>query len=689
MADRYPPVNPRFPHFLHGGDYNPDQWAATPEVWAEDMRLMREAGCNAMSVGIFSWVSLEPAEGRYDFGWLDRIMDMLAEAGAYAVLATPSGARPAWLSAAYPEVLRVRADRVRMMHGGRHNHCFTSPVYREKVRAINTRLAGRYKEHPALLVWHVSNEYGGDCHCPLCQDAFRAWLRQRYGGDLGRLNEAWWTRFWSHSFTAWEQIESPGPIGEGSIHGLNLDWKRFVTAQTADFFRAEIEPLKRLTPAVPVTTNFMGTYPGLDYRKLAPHADVVSWDSYPAYHDRPGDWRIAASVSFTHDLNRCLKGGRPFMLMECTPSVTNWKPVNKLKRPGVLRAEALQAVAHGSDTVQYFQWRKGRGGSEKFHGAVVGHSGRSDTRVFREVAGVGRMLARLDPVVGTTVRPEVAVVYDWENRWAIEDAAGPRRERKDYVETCANHYQPFWSAGVPVDVIGADDDLSRYRLVVAPMLYMVRPGTAERLESFVAAGGTAVFTYLSGVADESDRCFLGGFPGPLRRMAGIWAEEIDVLYDDESVPVRALEGNECGLSGEYRAEVFCEIVHAETARPLAVYGGEFYAGSPAAAVNRFGRGAVYYVASRNDERFQRDLLGGLIRSLGLRRVLDTDLPEGVTAQMRTDGEREFVFVINFTREPRDVLLPGRFADCEDGAEVSGTLRLDGYGARALERTAPR
>ena len=326
--NKYSPISGKFPHFLHGGDYNPDQWKDTPEIWEEDMRLMKLAHCNAMSVGIFAWSSLEPEEGHFTFDWLDEIMDKLAKNGGYAVLATPSGARPAWMSFKYPEVLRVQANRQRILHGARHNHCYTSPIYREKTRIINRKLAERYKDHPALLIWHVSNEYGGECHCDLCQAAFREWLKVKYEGDLDKLNRAWWTGFWSHTYTDWSQIESPAPHGERSVHGLNLDWKRFVTDQTIDFFKSEIAPLKEVTPDIPVTTNFMGTYTGLDYWKFARELDVVSWDNYPMWHGEQPDWELGAKIGFVHDINRSLRGGKPFMLMESTPSMVNWAPVN-------------------------------------------------------------------------------------------------------------------------------------------------------------------------------------------------------------------------------------------------------------------------------------------------------------------------------------------------------------------------
>ena len=397
MSARFAPISPKCPHLLHGGDYNPDQWRLTPAAWDEDMRLMKRAGCNAMTVGIFSWTALESEEGRFDFSWLDTIMDKLQDTGAFAVLATPSGAKPAWLAQKYPEVLRVTNDRRRLLWGGRHNHCFTSPVYRAKVALINAKLAERYSHHPAMLLWHLSNEYRGDCHCDLCQAAFRNWLKVRYHNDLGALNHAWWTAFWSHTYTDWSQIQSPSRIGETGVHGQNIDWMRFVTDQTIDFIRAEIAPLKRVNPELPVTTNLMGFYTGLDYWKLAQELDVVSWDSYPAYHDRPDDWHDAVTVSFLHSMNRSFKQ-KAWMQMECSPSVQNWKPVNKLKRPGLHVVEGLQSIAFGSDTVQYFQWRKSRGGCEKFHGAVVDHYATEQTRVFKEVAELGRIMGQLDQV---------------------------------------------------------------------------------------------------------------------------------------------------------------------------------------------------------------------------------------------------------------------------------------------------
>ncbi len=689
MPDGYGPISKKYGAFIHGGDYNPDQWIETPEIWDEDMRLMKLANCNEMTLGIFSWSRIEPEEGRFDFGWLDTIMDKLADNGAYAVLATPTGARPAWMSQKYPEVLRVQANRQRNLHGQRHNHCFTSPVYREKAGIINRKLAERYKDHPALLVWHISNEYGGECHCELCQEAFRNWLRRKYHNDLNELNHAWWTGFWSHRFTDWSQIESPAPHGENIVHGHNLDWKRFVTDQTIDFFLNEIKPLKEITPDIPVTTNLMGTYPGLDYWKLAKELDVVSWDNYPDWHnDYRKTWELASDISFVHDLNRSLKGGKPFMLMESTPSLVNWKPVNKLKRPGMHMLSSLQAVAHGSDTVQYFQWRKSRGASEKLHGAVVDHCGHENTRVFGDVAALGEALRKLDDVIGTTVHPKVAVMFDWENRWALEDAQGFSQDRRNYEQTCKNHYKAFWNKGVPVNIINMDCELSQYKLVVAPMMYMVRPGAGERIEAFVRDGGTFVTTYATGYVDENDLCFLGGFPGPLRKVMGIWAEEIDSLYDGEGNAIRMMEGDFPGLQGDYKAEDFCELIHAETAKALGAYKEDFYAGRPALTVNSFGKGKAYYMASRFEDSFLQGFYSSLIKQLGIKRVLDMELPVGVTAQMRTDGKNEYVFLMNFSEEPNSIDM-GRKKTEEllSGKTLSGLVTLKPYETAILKRAA--
>ncbi|OPH58667.1 beta-galactosidase [Paenibacillus ferrarius] len=686
MSHKYPPISSKLPVFMHGADYNPDQWQHDPQVLEEDIRLMKLAKCNVMALGIFAWSALEPVEGTFTFDWLDRVLDAFAANGIYAWLATPSGARPAWMAEQYPEVLRVGANRLRNLYGARHNHCFTSPVYREKVSIMNTRLAERYAQHPAVVGWHISNEYGGECHCDYCQEAFRGWLQRKYG-TLDALNMAWWTSFWSHTYTSWSQLESPAPHGENLVHAMNLDWKRFVTDQTVDFCRHEIAPLKAYNTQLPVTTNLMEGYEGLNYWKFADILDVISWDAYPTWHDAEDQSQLAAWFAMNHDVFRSLKGGQPFLLMESTPSLTNWQAVSKLKKPGMHMLASMQAVAHGSDSVQYFQWRKSRGASEKLHGAVIDHVGHEHTRVFRDVAELGDALEKLSDVIGTQVPAQTAIIWDWENRWAVKDSQGPRNIGIKYEETVIRHYRAFWEQGVPVDVIDMDCDFSKYKLIVAPMLYMVRPGVGEKVEQFVASGGTFVTTYWSGIVSENDLCFLGGFPGPLRKTLGIWSEEIDGLHDHEKNRIIFTDGNALQLSGEYEARELCDLIHTEGAEVLAVYGDDFYAGRPALTVNSFGQGKAYYVATRTEQSHLNYFYQKVVAEAGVKGALEVELPAEVTAQIRTDGVHEFIFIMNFSQKPHTLTLDDHtYMDMLSAEKVADkSLLLQPYGVRILKR----
>lgn len=675
--------NQQVDYLLHGADYNPDQWLHSPEILAQDIELMKKANCNVVSLGIFAWAALEPFEGEFKFDWLDQVINNLATNGIKIILATPSGARPDWLAAKYPEVLRVNADRSKNLFGERHNHCYTSPVYRQKVAIINHKLAERYASNPAVIMWHVSNEYGGECHCELCQREFRTWLKNKYG-DLETLNQAWWSTFWSHNYSDWENIESPAPQGMQSSHGLTLDWKRFVTQQTLDFYKNEIKPLRELNPDIPVTTNFMYRYDGLDYSKFADEVDVISWDSYPSWHsDHESDSYRGADVAFMHDYFRSLKDGKPFLLMESTPSKTNWQPVAKLKRPGMHQLSSLQAVAHGSDSVQYFQWRKGRGGFEKFHGAVVDHVSHENTRVFKDVKDLGADLKKLNKIVGTTVESEVAVIFDTENRWAINEASGPRQEKRNYVESCVKHYQAFWEKGISVDVIDQTKDFSKYKIVVAPMLYMLKDGTAERLKTFVKNGGTVVSTYWTGIVNETDLCFTGGFPGQLKDLFGIWSEELDVLYDDDRNKITFKSANELDITGEYEARVFCDLIHLQKATALAEYKSDFYAGRPALTVNNYGAGKAYYIASRNQKEFLADFYESLSKKLALKKNLDLKLPAGLTATTRTDGQNEYIFVMNFSEKKQQLNLKEEYLELLSGRKVK-QLNFEAYSSFVLK-----
>ncbi|MEH7416200.1 beta-galactosidase [Neobacillus drentensis] len=667
---------------LHGGDYNPDQWLDRPDILADDLKLMKLAHTNTFSIGIFAWAALEPEEGVYKFEWLDEIFNNIHDIGGRVILATPSGARPAWMSQKYPEVLRVNAARVKQLHGGRHNHCFTSEVYREKTQKMNRLLAERYGSHPALLMWHISNEYGGECHCDKCQAAFRDWLKEKYKNDLKALNDAWWGPFWSHTYSDWHQIESPSPIGESMVHALNLEWRRFVTDQTISFFKSEMVPIRELTPNIPVTTNFMADthelipFQALDYSKFAKHLDVISWDAYPAWHN---DWEstadLAMRVGFIDDLYRSLKQ-KPFLLMESTPSGVNWHKVNKAKRPGMHLLSSMQMVAHGSDSVMYFQWRKSRGSSEKFHGAVVDHDNSPENRVFKDVAKVGQTLEKLSDVVGTTRPADVAILYDWESNWALNDAQGFGVDTKRYPQTLVGHYRTFWEQDIPVDVITKEQDFSSYKLLIVPMLYLVSEQTIARLKTFVANGGRLVMTYLSGLVNEHDLTYLGGWHKDLQEMFGMKPLETDSLYPSDK--------NYVSFRGqEYELKEYATVIELDTAKSEGQYKADFYANTPAVTSHQYDHGKTYYLGGRLEDEFHREFYQELINELALQPVVSVKHEKGVSVQVRQAPEHVYIFAMNFTEEKQPIVMEEQVKDLVTGEDVSGELILEKYEVRIL------
>ena len=675
---------------IYGGDYYPEQWLDEPEILSEDIRLMKKAGINTVTLGVFAWSFLEPEEGRYEFDWLENVISRLYENGISVILATPSGARPLWMAEKYEEVLRVSESGARYRFGGRHNHCFTSPIYRDKVRRINMALAQRFGSHPAVLLWHISNEYGGECFCPLCQDAFRGWLRERYG-TIEKVNKSWWTAFWSHRYDSFEQISAPGPTGETGIHGLNLAWRRFVTDQTIDFMKEEIRALRDGGAGQPVTTNLMYDFGGLNYGKLSKFIDVISWDNYPAWHKgRLQD--VAMDAGMQHDYMRSLKH-RPFLLMESCTTGTNWQGVSKLKDPGLLLNQSLQAIAHGADSAQYFQIRQSRGSSEKFHGAVIDHYGGDDTRVFREVAQTGALLEALEEIAGTQVRAEAAVLYDVENRWAMEDSQGPRNNGLYYHEAAMKSYTALRRYGINVDVIDMDQDLDGYRVVAAPMLYMLRGGIEEKLRAFVRNGGTLIMTYWSGIVDEDDLCFMGEVPHRLTDVLGLRSEEIDGLYDgvtNTAVPVSESGAGQAEAVGaaalprlrqEYICSRLCDLTDVRDAKVLMTYGSDFYAGKAALTRNIFGEGEAYYVCADMEQAFYTDLYEQILTGKGIRRILE-NVPECAEVSSREGKDAEYIFVQNYSRIPVTIDIPQDAQILTEGALMEDSNKEGAPGENA-------
>ncbi len=596
---------------LYGGDYNPEQWPR--DVWEADYAAFGKAAIDTVTLGVFAWSYLQPDEETYDFDRLDAIVQRAVDGGKRVVLATATGAMPPWLAHRYPEVCRTDFEGRRHVYGQRHNHCPSSPAFRRLSAALAERIAERYAGTPGLVAWHVGNEYGGACYCDLCAAGFRDWLRARYG-TLERLNDAWNATFWSHLFTDWEQVVPPNALSEhwrGPDHtafqGITLDYLRFMSEAMLANYRDEKVAIRRHDPTTPVTTNFMGLFRPIDYHRWAADLDFASWDNYP-----PGP-REHARMALAHDLMRGLKDGQPFWVMEQTPTITASRDVNPLKRPGVLRLWSWQAVAHGADAVLYFQMRQSKGACEKYHGAVLDHAGRTDTRAFREVAALGAELEALgDAVLGARTPARVALLFDWDSWWAAEITDGFNRHVK-YPAVVLGYYRALWQAGAQVDVVPVTADLSRYDVVVAPALHVVKGDVAARLEDVVARGGSVLASFWSGRVDEDDNAFLADVPGPLAPLLGLRVEETDSAAPGVANPVTLRMPDAGGAGGSEQvdpdpvvsdAELVFEVVVPQGAEVVGTYGAEFYAGTPAVTRHRphgGDGGEAWYVATGLDD----------------------------------------------------------------------------------------
>lgn len=631
---------------LFGGDYNPEQWSE--DVWEEDMRLFRQAHIDVVTLNVFSWASLQPDENTYDFSRLDKIMELVTANGLKVCMATSTAAHPAWMARKYPDVLRTEHNGMRRKFGSRHNSCPNSPTYRKYSAALAGKLAGRYKDCENIVAWHIANEYCGECYCENCEKAFREWLKKKYG-TLEELNRVWDTAFWGHTFYDWEEVVVPnlqseefywGDCIRTNFQGISLDYRRFNSDSMLECYRLEQEEVKKHT-TVPVTTNLMGFYKPLDYQKWARSMDFVSWDNYPAYG------AIPEQAAMTHDLMRGMKQGMPFALMEQTPSVSNWHIYCALKRPGVTRLWSYQAVAHGSDTVMFFQMRRSIGACEKYHGALIDHVGHADTRVFREMSALGGELEKLgDALLGGRTEAKAAIVMDWDNWWAAEYSAGPSK-LINYPEELLTYYKAFYRLHIPVDMISVEDDLSGYGLVVAPMLYMCKDGFDEKIRRFVAAGGRFLTTYFSGYVEDHDLVVTGGYPGRLKDILGIWVEESDALPEGN--------GNRFTYDGkEYPAMVMCDLLHTQGAEVLGVYGEDFYAGMPALTAHSYEKGKAYYVATRSDDRFYAQFLSRVCQEAGIDPLMKA--PEQIEVTLRENGNGAFLFLLNHGEDMEEVEL---------------------------------
>lgn len=655
----------------YGADYNPEQWPR--QTWRDDVQLMVQAGVNIVNLGIFSWAQVRPSESEWCFDWLDEVMDLLHAGGIAVDLGTGTSSPPSWLTAKYPAILPITELGVTVSPGGRQHWRPNSPVFREHALDHVRALANRYGKHPALAMWHVSNELG--CHNvhDYSNDAalaFRLWLTDRYG-SIAALNSSWGTAFWSQHYSAWEQILPPRAAAAPRNPTQQLDFLRFSSDSLKAYFRAEAEILRAATPDVPVTTNFMvmGNTKYMDYADWAADVDIVSNDHY-VLAARPDGF---GELCFSANLVRGIAGGDPWFLMEHSTSAVNWQPVNVPKAPGQLRRDSIAHVAHGSDAVSYFQWRQSVAGAEKFHSAMLPHAG-TDSAVWRDVCQLGATLRRMTEVAGTRCEPaQIAVLFDWQSWWASELESRPSA-LLHYRELALEWYTALCHLGFAVDVQPADADFATYRMVIAPALYIVGDQLRTRLESYVADGGHLVATFYSGIVDDADHVHVGGFPGALRDLLGVRVEELAPL----------LEGQQVRLDDGSSASVWAESVTVARSGVTALlrYADGVAAGAAAATRRDVDGGSAAYVGAKLDPPGLLALCDQLTGLAGLHPEQDRATARVVTRRIRSGPDGRYIFLINQVAEPQTVATePG--VELISGDDVTGSVTLGAYGVAVI------
>lgn len=664
------------PTIYFGGDYTPEHFPK--EVMAEDMRLMKKAGVNMATINVFTWAQLQPNEETWTFEWLDEVMDTLAANGICADMGTATASTPAWMARKYPEILPIDENGVRLNHGSRQ--CFNpnSPKYKELSLQLVRKVAERYKNHPALCIWHVNNELSHQVNYDFSDitiEKFRDWCKEKFD-TCEKLNQAWGLHFWGNNIYEWDELMPPMKTAHQVNPSLLLDWKRFTNECYMEIARDEIAILREITPDIPITTNFLYEFKTLDYFAWADMIDFISVSSFPD----PKTTNHPGEAALSHDIMRGLKD-QPFVLLEQAPSQVNWRLANVNKKPGVMRLWSHQGMAHGSDSFLFFQWRASVHGSEKFHSAMVPHIG-ENSRGFREMIDFGQELPHLREIVGSDVQADVAIVMDYNNWWTVEFTPGPTA-LLNYLENLKAYHYPLFEQNIATDIVPMDRDLSKYKVVIAPLLHMVKPGFKASIEKFVAKGGTFITTFFSGVVNESGEVFQGGYPGPLSEVLGLKVEEFEAMkpYVSNSL---VMNGKFPKMDGEFESRLWCDVLQLGTAESLAEYGSDFFEGMPALTVNHYGKGKAYYVASLPNNDFLQQFLKQVCAEQGVESVLDA--PKNVEAVIRSSEDHEYLFIMNHNYEAVEVTLPeGKYVDLLTQKTMEGSIRMSAVDTVVLQK----
>ncbi len=670
----------QFNTFLFGADYCPEQWPK--EVWKEDMRLMREASVNMATIGVFNWAMSQPDEDMYTFEWLDEIMDMLHANGIMADLGTLTASPPAWMYKKYPQIRPMNEDGIYLNFGSRQTFCPNSDIYIRFSRQLTEKLALHYKDHPALAMWHINNEFSHKvfhCFCDTCAAKFQQWSQKKYE-TIDNLNDKWGTQFWGQYVYQWDEIFPPRKTAQYVNPALMLDYRRFMTETYLNLYIGEAEIVRRITPEIPVTTNFLCEFKSMDYYKWGEHLDFVAVSSFPdpRFDTHPG------YATLSHDLMRGIKHQQPFILLEQAPSHVTWRNYNTNKRPGVNRLWSYQGMAHGSDGFLFFQWRQSKQNAEKFHSAMVPHSG-EENRIFKEVKQLGAELKNLTQIKDSKVKSSVCLLMDYDNWWAVENFPGPTSELK-YLQQVKKYTYALQEMNITIDIQNQDGvGFDNYKIVVAPLMYLLKPGIAEKISKFVKNGGVLITSFFSAWVDETDSVFAGGAPGPLKDVLGFTVDEFDVLPPGMSNIIQNEDGFKINPDqNTYGVELWADILKLTTAEPLARFTRDFYQDMPAVTVNRFGDGYAYYIGAEIQEPFTKDFLNYVFGKHDV--APDLQVPDGVEVVTRVKDGKEYIFVLNHAYRDVDIELPkGRFTDLLSGDILETAFVLKNTDVKILVR----